>query len=246
LVIGTSTAQARPSFHASGRAAPQYAVRTNLSWLVGGMALSFVVPFVFTSLLHLNHDLYYLLYFSIALLFLAAYIARAGVDLVNLFRRNWQWSVAFALPASAFLIMNVLSRDGTDGPSGFYAGFEIVWRGLVYGIVDALLLTVFPCVVALALMNQDIRGAVRRLSWIGLALPMILIITGVYHLGYEQFREDGIGGPEIGNTVISLPMLATANPFGSIIAHASMHITADIYSYETDVFLPPQTEAPDR
>jgi hypothetical protein len=29
------------------------------------------------------------------------------------------------------------------------------------------------------------------------------------------------------------------------VAHASMHVTADIHSYETDLFLPPETEAPD-
>jgi hypothetical protein len=74
--------------------------------------------------------------------------------------------------------------------------------------------------------------------------PLVLVITGAYHLGYEQFREDGIGPPEIGNTIISVPMLATGNPLGSIAAHASMHVTADIHAYETDVFLPPETEAP--
>jgi hypothetical protein len=31
---------------------------------------------------------------------------------------------------------------------------------------------------------------------------------------------------------------------GSILAHASMHIAAVLHAYETDVFLPPQVEAP--
>ena len=75
-------------------------------------------------------------------------------------------------------------------------------------------------------------------------LLLDLVITGAYHLGYDQFREAGIGQPEIGNVIISVPMLATANPAGSILTHASMHLAATIYSYETDVFLPPQTEAP--
>jgi hypothetical protein len=73
---------------------------------------------------------------------------------------------------------------------------------------------------------------------------MVLIITGTYHLGYEQFRDAGVGQPEVGHVIISVPMLATANPAGSILAHASMHVAATVYSYETDVFLPPQTDAP--
>jgi len=38
-------------------------------------------------------------------------------------------------------------------------------------------------------------------------------------------------------------MLATANPVGSIAAHISMHVTAVTHSYETNVFLPPQTDS---
>ncbi len=72
-------------------------------------------------------------------------------------------------------------------------------------------------------------------------MPLVLLITATYHLGYPQYREDGVGKPEIGNTIISVPMFATANPIGALIAHATMHTTAVAHSYETDVFLPPKT-----
>ena len=78
-----------------------------------------------------------------------------------------------------------------------------------------------------------------------LTLALVLVITATYHLGYEQFREDGIGPPETGNTIISIPALLTTNPLGSVIAHTSMHVAADIHAYETDTYLPPQTEADD-
>jgi hypothetical protein len=38
-------------------------------------------------------------------------------------------------------------------------------------------------------------------------------------------------------------MLATVNPIGSIGAHISMHVTAVTHSYETTIFLPPQTNS---
>ena len=58
---------------------------------------------------------------------------------------------------------------------------------------------------------------------------------------YPQYREDGVANPEVGNTLISIPMLPTANPVGSIAARISMHVTAVTHSYEATVFLPPQT-----
>jgi hypothetical protein len=110
-------------------------------------------------------------------------------------------------------------------------------------VVDALLLTAFPCVVAYSVLHGHIHGALGRARYITIAIPMILLITATYHLGYPQYRQDGVAKPEMGNTLISIPMLATANPIGSIGAHVSMHVTAVTHSYETTIFLPPQTDS---
>jgi hypothetical protein len=53
-----------------------------------------------------------------------------------------------------------------------------------------------------------------------------MTITGVYHLGYSQYRDDGIGAPETGNTIISMPMLLSTNPIGSVVV---------AHNYETEV-----------
>jgi hypothetical protein len=106
-----------------------------------------------------------------------------------------------------------------------------------------VLLSAFPVLVALHVLGRDLGGIARKAGFGALALAMTLVITGAYHLGYEQYREDGIAAPELGNTVMSVPAIVTLNPAGSIIAHASMHVAAVEHSYETDVYLPPQTDA---
>ncbi len=73
-----------------------------------------------------------------------------------------------------------------------------------------------------------------------------MTMTAVYHLGYSQYREDAIGAPETGNTIISMPMLLTTNPIGSVVDHAAMHISAVAHSYETEVRLPPPPRRTDR
>jgi hypothetical protein len=213
-----------------------------LTWFALGAALAFAVPFVGVSVLGLQHDLYYAAYFTITLLLLGTYARSEQVDLRALFTRNWLKSVAIGVPVAAFVVWNVLHSDGaTSRPHGAYFAFELVWRGLGYGLVDALLLTAFPCVVAYSILHGRASGPAARARYIAIALPLIMLITATYHLGYPQYRQDGIGKPEIGNTIISVPMLATANPIGAIAAHASMHIAAVTHSYETRVFLPPKT-----
>ncbi|HEX6031452.1 MAG TPA: hypothetical protein VFY90_08465 [Tepidiformaceae bacterium] len=217
---------------------------TQLGWYAGGVLLGFVVPFLFTSVFDLNHDLYYGIYFAAVGVFLGAYVRWTGLDVAELFRRNWKWSLVLGAIAAVLLVFNVYRReDATPRPDGAYFLFSLGWRGVLYGTVDALLLSAFPVAVAYALVSGRLDGIARKASFGALALGLTLVITATYHLGYEQYRDDGIGGPETGNAIISLPAILTANPLGSVIAHASMHVAADAHAYETDVFLPPKTES---
>jgi hypothetical protein len=216
----------------------------HLAWFAAIAGVAFAVPYIFTSALDINHDLYYLIYFAIALAAVSTYAVLNGVDVATMFRQNWQLSLALGVLASAFVVWNVLAReDSTPRPDGAYFAFEFAWRGLAYGVVDAILLSAFPAMVAFSLLGSNIAGLSRRVAFAAIALVLTIIITATYHLGYEQFRDDGIGPPETGNTIISIPTLASGNPIGSIIAHAAMHGAAVTHAYETDVFLPPQTSA---
>ena len=57
--------------------------------------------------------------------------------------------------------------------------------------------------------------------------------------GYSDFRSSAVRKPVTGDVVWSVPTLVTLNPVGAPIAHAGMHVTAVLHSYETDTFLPP-------
>jgi len=229
-------------FHRTGPAMATPWVQ--VAWFSTGALVAFLLPFVFSSILDLNHDAYYAVHFAGTIAFLALYVSATGADAAGLLRQNWRWSLAIGVVAAAFVVFNVVSReDSTPHPEGLYFAFEIAWRGVIYGVIDALLLTAFPALVAITLLEGRVATMARRGLFAGLALVMTLAITATYHLGYEQFREDGVGAPEIGNTIISVPALATMNPLGSIVAHASMHVAAVTHAYETDVFLPPQTDA---
>ena len=210
-------------------------------WFVLGSAAAFAIPYVGISLLDLQHDVYYAAYFAITLALLAAYARAEQADVRGLFVRHWRWSAAVGVPVGAFVVWNVLRSDATAHPHGAYFAFELLWRGAGYGLVDALLLTAFPCVVAASILHGHIHGLAGRLRFLALAVPLIMVITATYHLGYPQYRHDGVSKPETGNVALSIPMLATMNPIGSMAAHASMHITAVIHAYETPTFLPPQT-----
>jgi hypothetical protein len=216
---------------------------TQLRWYAAAAATGFAVPFLGSSVLELQHDVYLGIYFAIVLALFAAYVVATGLDVRATVRRRWKLGCVLGIIVGVALVRNVLSEDATPRPDGAYFAFELVWRGGIYGAVDALLLTVLPCLVVYRGLGGDLGTWRRRIAYFAASLVLVMSITAVYHLGYEQYRQDGVGAPETGNTLISLPMLLTTNPIGSVADHMAMHISAVSHTYETDERLPPPTTA---
>lgn len=215
---------------------------TQLRWYAIAAVVGFAVPFVGSSILGLQHDVYLGIYFVAVLALLSAYASATRLDVRQVLLRNWKLGVALGLVVGVLLVRNVFSEDSTPRPGGAYYWFELVWRGGIYGAIDALLLTVLPCVIVYRSLGGPLGSWRRRLGYVGASLGLIVALTAIYHLGFTQYREDGVRAPETGNAIISVPMLLSANPIGSIADHMAMHISAVQHTYETDVRLPPPTK----
>jgi hypothetical protein len=231
-----------PALHPRAAEHPEtWAVQ--LRWYAIAVAVGFVAPWLGSSLLGLQHDLYLGLYFTAVVALFATYAAATQLDLRATLARRWRLGAAIAVVLGVVLVRNVLSDGATARPHGAYFVFELVWRGGFYGAIDALLLTVLPCLVAYRALGGRLTSWRRRLAYFASALVLVMTITAVYHLGFAQYRQDGVGAPETGNALISVPMLLTTNPIGSVADHAAMHIAAVAHTYETTVRLPPPASA---
>ena len=189
------------------------AAARHLVWFAAVCAVAFLMPYLGVSVLNLQHDLFYLVYFAVTIAVVASYVRVEHVDVAEIFRRRWRWSLGVGIVLAGFLVFNVFNTsDATPRPHGAYFVFELLWRGVGYGLIDTLLLTIFPCFVAYKLLRGHVDGLKGKLRLTALMLPLVIIITATYHWGYPQYREDGLSRPETGNVLISIPTFATANP----------------------------------
>lgn len=228
--------------HPGSRAIPE--VVRHLAWFSVVCVVAFLVPYLGVSVFDLHHDLLYLVYFAVAIGVVAMYVRVEQVDVAAIFRGRWRWSLGLGVVLAVFLVFNVFNtEDATARPHGAYFLFELLWRGVGYGLIDTLLLTIFPCFVAYKLLHGRVDGLKGKLRFTALTLPLVLVITASYHWGYPQYREDGLSRPETGNVLISIPAFATANPVGSVAAHVSQHVAAVTHAYESRIFNPPETKS---
>ena len=238
-----TTSAAPTGVHHTGRLTTSPWI-AQLRWFALGAAASFFVPLLFASVLDLHHDVYLAVYFAFVAGLVAAYARSNRIDLGALVRRNWKWGAAAGVVVGVPVVRNVFTETGTDRPDGAYFAFELLWRGVTYGAMDAVLLTVFPCLIAYKALGGPLRTWRRRAAYFAASLALVMTITATYHLGYDQYRDEGVGAPETGNTLMSVPMLLTANPIGSVADHSAMHVAAVVHEYEGDTRLPPQADAP--
>jgi hypothetical protein len=216
-----------------------------LIWLASGAALFFVVPFVGADVLGLQPDLYYLVYFTVALAWFGAFLASYGTQLRDLWPLNLAWSLVVGAVAGVGVAAVVFGSDATGHPEGWRWWFEIGWRGLVYGSVDALILFVFPAAVAYLLMHGDRAGARRKVGYAGLVLALSLLMSASYHLGYPEYRDADMRSPLVGTVMADSAAVLTGNPVGAFITHGTAHVSAAVHQSEggPTKMLPPQETA---
>lgn len=208
-------------------------------WFAAAMSIGFFIPFLFANSTCVPVDLYYLIYFTAIILFLTCYARFTNLNCKEILSKNLKIAVALGLIFAVIMFINIFSRPETAKLSGLFFIWALIWRGLLYGAIDGLFLTSFPCVIVWRAFEVDKRNLTYKIFFSLLAYIFIIVLTTSYHLGYSDFRSSKLIQPIIGNTIMSIPTLLSSNPISSPVAHAAMHVAAVIHSPQTDIFLPP-------
>jgi hypothetical protein len=210
------------------------------TWFAIGLGVSFAVPFVFADLLEVQRDVYYAIHAVAALALLGAWQRTQGGAIRPFLLHRWRWGVGLGIASAAILALIVnATEDATSRPDALELGGAIVWRGVVYGAADGVLLSVFPILVVYAALEPHRRHGFGKVAVGAAALLASVAFTAAYHLGYSDFRGEKLRSPVAGDAIWSAPTLLTASPLGAPIAHIGLHVSAVVHSYDTDLFLPP-------
>ncbi|HTP09180.1 MAG TPA: hypothetical protein VMP08_13080 [Anaerolineae bacterium] len=200
-----------------------------LLWIPAAALLGFAVAAIFAGLLHLPRRIYLIPYVALVGLFLYAFLRWSEISLTELFSQNWIWGVIGAVVIGAFLVRNISSQPVSARASGLPLAFDLLWSGVVYGLIDALLLSVLPVLATWYAFSS--LGWTN--TWLGtiavgvLAFIASLFVTVCYHLGYSEYRVPrGVVGPSIGNGIMTVGYVLTNNPITAIFSHMAMHIAS--------------------
>lgn len=213
----------------------------HLLWVLGAAVLGWACTAIFADLWQWSRLLFLVPYVLLSGGFMLVWLRWGGFDWQRHLVRHWSWGLLAALVVGAFVVQNVLRQPRTPMPQGAELAFDLLWLGLIYGLVDGLFLTVLP--IAATWQAFTLLGWTER--WPGritvgvLALFASLLVTATYHLGYPEFQGVAIVGPLLGVGVMSVAYLLSRSPLAPLLSHIAMHGAAVLYGLATAIQLPP-------
>jgi hypothetical protein len=215
--------------------------RTEALWLLAAGVTGFATSALFSSMLALPRSWFVGAYLIVVATFLAAYVKTGRIDVVALVHQHWVRGVIGAVGFGAFMVWSMQRQPASPAPQGVDLVLALVWLGLVYSTLDALLLSIMPVVAAWRLVERLGMTATwsGRLAGSALGLVASLGVTALYHLGFAEYREAGLAAPLIGNGVMTLGYLLMANPITAWGAHVALHVASVLHGIDTTVTLPP-------
>lgn len=200
--------------------------------------MGFLTSFVLSDLLELSRNWFVLFHATFVMAFAVAYFRWAEIDVVEGLRKHWLRGVIGGVIFAGLLAMAVQQMDANPRSEGLTFVGDLVWLGIVYGTVDALLLNVLP-VVAIWQASSSLShtGTLKGKVVTGLlALVASALVTAAYHAGYREFRGADMREPMTG-TMITVGYLLSGNPITAFAGHLALHIASVIHG--ATVTLPP-------
>lgn len=209
-------------------------------WTLMAAGVGLLSSLLFSGVVQLSRGLFVASWTITATAFLTWYVASHGIDPRTQLKRRWVPGLVGGVIVGALLVRQVFSQAASARASGMTLAGELLGFGLVYGVVDAMMLTVVP-VLSLYGMRQasELRDAGARYRWALLALVGSAVVTAAYHVGFAEFRGPQLVQPILGNVLITLSYLLTGSPVAPIVSHVLMHTAAVMHGMATTVQLPP-------
>lgn len=211
----------------------------HLGWIPAAATVGFSSAFLLTDVVPIPVMAYHLVHFCLVGLFITAYSRATRLRVSAVIQPRFVLAVSLGAAAGVALMRRVLADPPSSGSSGVLFVWDLLWRGVVYGAVDGVLLSAFPWLVTWRALGGESRSSMRQAGIGVVALAGSLIVTSSYHLGYRDFRGPKLAQANLGNAIATLPTLLARSPVASPLAHAILHVAAVAHDPRSELFLPP-------
>jgi len=115
-----------------------------IAWGLASAAVGFAATAIFAGLLALPRDAFVAVYALVVTTYVYSYVRWTGLDVRSFLQQRWSWGAVGAVIFGGLMVASVQRMAASSRAEDVTLAWDILWLGIVYGIADALLLTVLP------------------------------------------------------------------------------------------------------
>lgn len=204
-----------------------------VAWF-GAIALcSFLITWVMTDLLKVGRTVYIGLLALLTGGLTYGYLAWSNTNPTSFLFDHWAWGLLGAVVTAGINVALIrrLGRRGQRPAShgvrlhGLARAEQILWEDVIYGASEGVLLSVLPVLALWQAFDQLgwTAGWAGTLGAGALAYGGSLVVIGVHHLGYREFRSKRMMEAYIGCVGFGLAYLLTGSPLAAMVGHMGTH-----------------------
>ena len=204
----------------------------HIAWLLQAGVLAFGVPFIFSHLLKLPLDPFFIVLGILSIAFFWYYSKSTELKWLESLSPGW----ALGIILGAFIGLGFISNASTqmNMTDYFIPAFtpSVIARGVIYGVISAILLTILPFVITWRAFSGTNPGNLRKVAVTLLAVIALTLMSFLYNLGIGGFSDKNLKD-KIGMCMIAnVPTLVSGNPIAGSISNVFLQISRNIEDYQ--------------
>lgn len=209
-------------------------------WTLAAAAAGFGASLVLSDLLSFPRPLFVAGYSVVVGALVTSFVRAQRLSVRRQLERRWVGGLVGGVLVGLLLARRVGAEPGSGHATGWSLLGDLAWHGVVYGVADALLLSVLPVLALYGTRPEsELRSSAGRLRWAAVAMLGSAAVTAAYHAGFSEFRGGELAQPLIGNALVTFAYLLTGSPVAALVSHVLMHAAAVLHGMSATVQLPP-------
>lgn len=200
-------------------------------WLAAAAALVFLLPLVFVGLLRAPAPAFYMILMICSAGFIWRYARSSNLQWSESLKHGW----ALGTILSVFLGLAFISISGAPVSLNamLHLGIApVIWRGLLYGLVSGILISVIPFVVVWRALAGPNPGLMRRVGVTLVAGISISLMSLLFNLGMSGFNGRGIQNQVKMSVIVSAPTLISGSPLAAPLSNIFLQVSETAVSLE--------------
>lgn len=198
----------------------------HLLWLPINGIIAFLLPFTLLGVIKLSQSAYHIIAFVLCTVLAVYYAKSSSLQLRHSIKPGWALGIIFGVFIGLiFLSFASLSNTGFQTEFVDLGAARIILKSILFGIANALLVTVLPFVIVWRAIGEDLSGMFRKSIVAIVTITAVAAVSFLYSLGLPGSLNGDLQTNFLKTMIAGAPTVISGSPFAAPISNIFLQLS---------------------